>query len=119
MTLSQYPILEIGAELKFVLIPAMQSKQFGTMLPIGAPMLMRMEIGTTQKVTLFNLIQNRYCKFYLKGKPVKHQQLLEEIDELEDSFIKVRLVKVPAHDGERGNEGADRLAKSYIDSIDD
>jgi len=54
-----------------------------------------------------------------KGQPVKHQQLLEEIDELEDSFIRVRLVKVPAHDGERGNEGADRLAKSYIDSIDD
>jgi len=53
-----------------------------------------------------------------KGRPVKHQELIEEIDDLEGSFACVRLVKVPAHDDERGNEGADRLAKSYIDSLD-
>ena len=52
------------------------------------------------------------------GRPVKHQELIEEIDDLEDFFDCVRLVKVPAHDDERGNEGADRLAKSYIDSLD-
>ena len=49
---------------------------------------------------------------------MKHQELIEEIDDLEDFFDCVRLVKVPAHDDERGNEGADRLAKSYIDSLD-
>ena len=32
-------------------------------------------------------------------------------------FDSVRLVKVPAHQNEIGNEGADRLARSYIDSL--
>ena len=47
---------------------------------------------------------------------MKHQGLIEEIDELEAWFKFVGYVKVPAHENELGNEGADRLAKSYIDS---
>ena len=48
------------------------------------------------------------------GHPVKHQGVIEEICELESYFRKVRLVKVPAHPDETGNEGADRLAKKQI-----
>ena len=48
---------------------------------------------------------------------MKHQELIEEIEDLEDLFHTVRLVKVPAHKNEMGNEGADRLARSYIESL--
>lgn len=48
---------------------------------------------------------------------MKHQELIEKIEDLEDMFDSVRLVKVPAHQNEIGNEGADRLARSYIDSL--
>ena len=48
---------------------------------------------------------------------MKHQQLIEEIEDLFEYFDSVHLVKVPAHDNEMGNEGADRLAKRYINSL--
>jgi len=48
---------------------------------------------------------------------VKHQQLIEEIEDLIEYFDSVTLAKVPAHKKEKGNEGADRLAKRYIKSL--
>ena len=80
-----------------------------------------MEIGTIQKVKLNAklklclgcfLITDVLIRFL--GCPVKHQGVIEAICELESYFKKVRLVKVPAHAGETGNEGADRLAKRQI-----
>ena len=41
---------------------------------------------------------------------MKHQQLIEEIEDLIEYFDSVTLAKVPAHKKEKGNEGADRLA---------
>ena len=60
----------------------------------------------------FFLITEVLIRF--SGYPVKHQEVIEEICELAAYFQKVRLVKVPAHADETGNEGADRLAKRQI-----
>ena len=48
---------------------------------------------------------------------MRHQQLIEKIEDFFDHFDSVSFVKVPAHKKEMGNEGADRLAKRYIKSL--
>ena len=45
---------------------------------------------------------------------MKHQGIIQEIRALAHCFQQVTVAKVPAHAGEKGNEGADRLAKLQI-----
>ena len=101
----------------------MQSKLLQNSFIIGEKMLMNMEIGTIQKVTMYwkltlNLsVQPRYWPRLItrfSGYRVKHQGVIEEIWELASDFEQVNLAKVPAHADEIGNEGADRLAKLHI-----
>ena len=61
---------------------------------------------------LFFLITEVFIRF--SGYPVKHQGVIEHVEELASYFKNVRYVKVPAHADETGNEGADRLAKLQI-----
>ncbi len=45
-----------------------------------------------------------------RGTPVKHQAIWQEIHEIRDD-VRIIFKYVPAHDGENGNEEADRLGK--------
>ena len=101
----------------------MQSKLLQNSFIIGEKMLMNMEIGTIQKVTmhwkliLHLIVQPHYWPWLFtrfSGYPVQHQGVIEEIWELASDFEQVNLAKVPAHADEIGNEGADRLAKLHI-----
>ena len=49
---------------------------------------------------------------------MKHQTLIQEIEDAARALGGIRLVKVPAHSDEMGNDGADRLAKKHIETLD-
>ena len=113
--------MSVREEWKFELTPTMQSQLQHISSVIGEKMQMKMEIGTIQKVKLNSKLQFFLDSFLItevlirfSGYPVKHQGVIEEICELASYFRKVRLVKVPAHADETGNEGADQLAKLQI-----